>query len=115
VILKSITNAMVISTFVGAVVFVIVYLRRNWHSSAVGLNLMMFGLVIAIESGLGVATLIWGTDWANRDLVRIISWALVAGTMWWRVALLFTTGRPRPRHRETPPAVPPGERDSTLD
>lgn len=98
--LKLLTSAMVIATFLGAVVFVLVYLRRNWHSSAVGLNLMAFGVVIAIESGLAVSTLIWGTQWANRDIIRVASWALISATMWWRVVLLFTTRPPRAAPRE---------------
>lgn len=97
--LRTLTSAMVIATFLGALVFVLVYLRRNWHSSAVGLNLMAFGVVIAIESGLAASTLIFGTEWANRDIIRVISWALISATMWWRVVLLFTTRSPR-----TPPA-----------
>jgi hypothetical protein len=107
-ILKYLTNGMVYATFIGAVAFTVVYLRRNWHASAVGLNLMAFGLVIAIESGLAVVSLIWGQTWTNRDIVRVIAWALIAGTMWWRVALLFTTGKaPRTPGPSTPPPVEP--------
>jgi hypothetical protein len=95
--LKLLADGMVYATFVGAVLFVAVYLRRNWRSSAVGRNVMIFMVVIALVSGLAVSTLIFGREWPLRDLIRAVAWGMVAGVIWWRNALLLRTPRPAPR------------------
>jgi hypothetical protein len=85
---RYVADAMMVTTFVAAISFVAIYLRRNWRSSQVGWNLMAFGVVLVIETGLALSTLIFGRDWAARELVRAIAWALIGGVMWWRVVLV---------------------------
>ncbi len=111
---KFLADAMVWATFAGAVLFVAVYLRRNWRSSAVGRNVMIFMVVIALVSGLAVSSLVFGREWPLRDLIRAIAWGMVAGVIWWRNALLLRTPRHVPHPGpvddqpigERPPAVP---------
>lgn len=82
---------LVVVTFLGALTFIGVYLRRHWRTP-VGVNLMALAVVMVIETGLAIAALIFGTNWPFRDEIRAGAWALVAYVLWWRVGLLFTVG-----------------------
>lgn len=84
-------GVLVIATFLGALTFVAVYLRRHWRTP-VGYNLMALAVVLLIETALGIAAIIWGVNWPARDQIRIGAWALVAWVIWWRVGLLFAAG-----------------------
>lgn len=92
--IRMVANLFMVETFLAAAAFCAVYMRRNWQRTAVGWNLMAFGVVLLIETGLAVSTLFLGVQWPYRDWVRAFAWALVGGVMTWRVALLFTTHPP---------------------
>jgi hypothetical protein len=92
--MRYIADAMMVMTFLAAISFVAIYLRRNWRSSQVGWNLMAFGVVLVIETGLALSTLVFGRDWAAGELVRAIAWALIGGVMWWRVVLVARPSAP---------------------
>jgi predicted TIM-barrel fold metal-dependent hydrolase len=86
------TNAAVIVTALGALVFVVSYAWRSqgaWRHSNVGLNVMALMAVILVVSALAVAAIVWGTDWPYRDLVRFVAWSLIAACVWWRVVILY--------------------------
>jgi hypothetical protein len=85
-------NAAIIATFTGALVFVASYAWRTrgaWRSTAVGRNVMAMMSVILIVSALGVAAIIWGTNWPHRNTIRFVAWSLVAAVVWWRVVILW--------------------------
>lgn len=93
--MRVLANLMVWATFAGALVFVAVYLGRNWKTTAVGRNVMVFMFVIMIVSGLAVSSLVFGRDWPYRDLIRALAWGMVAAVIWWRNLLLIGTPRRR--------------------
>jgi predicted TIM-barrel fold metal-dependent hydrolase len=91
-------NAAIIATFAGALVFVASYAWRTrgaWWGTAVGRNVMALMSVILIVSALAVASIIWGTDWPHRNVIRFVAWSLVAVCVWWRVVILW-----RIQHRQ---------------
>lgn len=86
------TNAAIILTALGALVFVVAYAattRGAWRRSAVGTNVMAFMAAVLVVSSLAVAGIVWGTDWPLRNLIRTAAWALIAACIWWRVVILF--------------------------
>jgi hypothetical protein len=86
------TDAAIVITALGALVFVISYAvttRGAWKDSAVGLNIMSFMASVLVVSVLAVAGVIWGTDWPLRNLIRTLAWGLIAACIWWRVVILF--------------------------
>jgi hypothetical protein len=92
------TDAAVIFTALGALVFVVSYAwqtRGAWRDSIMGKHVMTFMAAILLVCLLAVAGVIWGTDWPYRNAIRAGAWALVGGCIWWRVVLLF-----RVQHRE---------------
>jgi hypothetical protein len=92
------TNAAVIATMLGSLVFVAAYSWRTrgaWRDSAVGQNVMTFMASVLVVSSLAVASIIWGTDWPHRNLIRTLAWGLIAACIWWRVVILF-----RIQHRD---------------
>lgn len=94
--MKALADAMIYATFAGAVVFVIAYARRHWRTSGIGINLMLLGVVVAIESGLALSVVVFGVDWPHREAVRAVAWFLVAFTLWHRVILVLRIPRPHP-------------------
>lgn len=85
-------DAAIIVTALGALVFVASYAwttRGSWRHSSVGLNVMALMAVILIVSALAVSSIIWGTNWPHRDLIRFVAWGLVAACIWWRVVILY--------------------------
>jgi membrane-associated phospholipid phosphatase len=93
---RALANGMTYATFMGAIVFVTVYARRHWRTSGIGINLMLLGVVVAIESGLALSTVVFGVHWPHRDAVRAFAWFLVAFTLWHRVLLVLRMPRARP-------------------
>lgn len=96
--MKTVADLMVCATFLGAVVFVTVYVRRQWRTTGIGINLMALGVVIIIESGLALLAVAFGVHWPYRDLIRAIAWFLITAVMWHRVILILRIpdpGRPR--------------------
>lgn len=92
--MKAFADMMVYATFIGAVVFVVVYARRHWLTSGIGINLMLLGVVVAIESGLALSVLVFGVNWPHRELVRGVAWLLIAATLWHRVYLVLRMPNP---------------------
>lgn len=92
--MNHVADAMVWTTFAGALVFVSAYARRHWRASGIGINLMALGIVIIIESGLALSTLMFGVHWPHRDAVRAFAWLLVAAVLWHRVALVLRVPDP---------------------
>lgn len=93
------TNAAVIATAVGALVFVVSYAvltRGAWRSTVVGKNVMTLMVVITVVSALAVSAIVFGTDWPHRDLIRTAAWGAVAASVWWRVVILFRVQRGDP-------------------
>jgi hypothetical protein len=86
------TDAAIVITALGALVFVISYAwttRGAWRRSPVGLNVMAFMTAVLVVSTLALAGVIWGTDWPFRNLIRTAAWGLIAACIWWRVVILF--------------------------
>lgn len=95
------TDAAVILTTLGALVFVVAYgwkTRGGWRDSLMGKHVMAFMAAILTVCLLAVAGVVWGTDWPHRNAIRTAAWALIGGCIWWRVALLF-----RVQHRDEQP------------
>lgn len=97
--LKAMSITLVIVTFVGACAFCAVYARRHWRTP-IGWNIMAMAVVIAIETGLAIVALLFGADWPARDLIRALAWTLIAGVLWWRVALVAWPPPPPLQHDE---------------
>jgi hypothetical protein len=90
------SDAAVILTFLGALVFVVAYAlltQGAWRANQVGANVMVFMFAITLVSALGVITIFFGTQWPHRDLVRTVCWSLIGGCIWWRVYILFKVQR----------------------
>lgn len=102
--IRAVPTVLIVVTFFGALTFCGVYLRRHWRTP-VGYNLMALGVVMLIETSLGILGILFGSNWPGRDYIRAGAWALVAFVLWWRVGLLYTLGLGRP---VTVPAVPDG-------
>lgn len=93
------SDAAVIATATGAVVFIACYAwttRGAWLGSSVGRNVMSLMSAIAVVSFLAVAAIIWGTDWPHREVVRTVAWLSLAVPIWWRVIILFRVQRRSP-------------------
>ena len=83
-------NTAVIVAAAGALVFVAAYGRFvPWRSTIVGRHVMTFMAVILTVSSLAVASIIFGTDWPYRNLIRFLCWASVACVIWSQVVLLI--------------------------
>jgi len=92
------SSAAIIFTALAALAFVISYAwttRGAWRDSVVGLNVMAFMASILVVSLLGVAAVVFGTNWPFRDVVRTGAWALIGTIIWWRVIILY-----RVQHRD---------------
>lgn len=89
-------SAAIILTAIGALVFVVSYVRLThgaWRRSAVGQNVMALTAVILVVSLLAVSAIVLGVDWPYRNAIRAGAWYAVAAVVWWRVALLFRAQR----------------------
>jgi hypothetical protein len=86
------SNAAVMATFLGCLVFVIAYAwstRGRWRTTIMGKHIMIFMVVILTVTSLAVMSIIFGTVWPHRDLIRTLAWGSIATVIWWRVLLLF--------------------------
>lgn len=86
------TNAAIIATFAGALVFVVSYAwstRGGWRRTVMGKHVMTFMSAILAVSMLAVAGVVWGTDWPYRDAIRTAAWGSIAAVIWHRVWLLY--------------------------
>jgi predicted TIM-barrel fold metal-dependent hydrolase len=86
------SNAAVILTAAGALVFVLAYAvttRGAWRRSMVGVNVMTLMAAITIVSALAVAGIVWGSNWPHRDVIRTAAWGSIGACIWWRVLILF--------------------------
>lgn len=86
------TNAAIIATALGALVFVCSYAWRTrgaWRDSVVGMNVMAFMASVLVVSALAVVAIVFGTDWPGRELVRGAAWSLIGACIWWRVVILY--------------------------
>lgn len=94
------TTVLVCSAALGALTFIVRYLWTTWFDSAMGWHSMVFMLVILLLTSLAVVREVFGADWTGRETVRLISYLLINGVIWWRVWLLFSAqhrGRRRAR------------------
>jgi hypothetical protein len=94
------TDAAIVATALGALVFVISYAvttRGAWRSSIVGWNVMAFMTVVLLVSTLAVVAIFFGTNWPFREAIRSVAWTMVAAVIWWRVAILYRAQHPPPR------------------
>lgn len=98
--IADVSRALVVLTFLSAIAFCAVYVRRHWRTP-IGYNLMALAAVMVVETGLAILGLAFGANWPGRDYIRAFCWALIAYVLIWRVALLFAvnTGQPRGRQR----------------
>lgn len=90
-------NAAVVATALGALVFVVLYAwttRGAWRTTPMGKHVMTFTAVIFAVSSLAVASIVWGTDWPYRNVIRTVAWSAVAFCLWWRVLLLYRVQHP---------------------
>ncbi|MFI5898556.1 hypothetical protein ACIA5D_51735, partial [Actinoplanes sp. NPDC051513] len=70
-------NAAIIATAAGALVFVTGYAWRTrgaWRDSPVGRNVMALMTVILVVSALAVTSIVWGTEWPHRNVIRFVAW-----------------------------------------
>jgi hypothetical protein len=86
--IDDVTNVLVVAAFVGALAFVLRYLRTRWFASSMGVHVMTFMTVLMLILGLAAATTFWGEFW-NRDLLRLIDYSLINAILWWRTLILF--------------------------
>jgi hypothetical protein len=89
-------NAVVVATWLGALVFVCSYAwstRGAWRDSGVGRNVMGLMAAITVVSALAVAAIIFGTDWPHRDVIRFAAWASIGFFVWGRVFILLRMRR----------------------
>lgn len=86
--LNDVTDVLVIAAFVGALLFVLRYLRTRWFSTPMGRHVMGFMVGLALILGLAAATTLWG-EFANRNVIRFLTYAVINGIVWWRVGMLF--------------------------
>lgn len=94
------SNAAVILTALGALVFVIVYaVTTRWWSSAMGKHVMTFMAAILVVTMLAVISIFFGVNWPHRAAIRTGAWGSIAACLWWRVIILFQAQRLSRRDR----------------
>jgi hypothetical protein len=86
--MRLVTNVLIFAAWFSALVFVARYSRVKWFKTPMGIHMMVFGMVLLLLFSLASSTAIWG-EWANRDVARLVSFALINVVMWWRNVLLF--------------------------
>lgn len=88
--MNNVVSALIISNFLAAAIFVVSYHRKaNWRAHVTGRHMMSFMVVVTSAFGLGVLTIIFGSDYVGRDYVRAAVQAAITFVLWWRVALLY--------------------------
>lgn len=90
---RQLGNALLTAGCLGALVFVILYLRSPWWKSPTGRNVMAMMGLIALLLGLAALPALFGVQYPFRDWVRAASFLLVAVVVWWRVVLLWRAQR----------------------
>lgn len=90
---RAIGDVLLVSGFLGALVFVVVYLRSPWWTTAHGRNVMAMMAVIMILLGLATATAVFGLQYPARDVIRVIGFGALSAVVWWRVVILIRTQR----------------------
>lgn len=93
--IRAVGDVLLASGFLGAAVFVAVYLRSPWWRSAHGRNVMAMMAVIMILLGLATATALFGFRYPARDVIRLVAFAALSAVVWWRVVILVRTQRGR--------------------
>lgn len=92
---------LIVISFVGAAVFLLLYLRvSQWRATALGRHTMWLSVLLATLTGLGVIS-IFAPDLPGRAYIRLGSWTLLAVVLWQRVWLLLKAFQEGPagRHR----------------
>lgn len=92
-------NASLAGACLGAVVFVVLYLRSPWWKSPTGRNIMAMMALIAVLLGLAVMSAVFGLRYPAREWVRAASFLLVAIVVWQRAWLLYRVQREDRRQR----------------
>lgn len=104
-------GAAIISTWLGALVFVVAYANlAPWKSTPMGKHVMTFMAVILAVTSLAVISVFFGNEWPYRSQIRMVCWGAVAAVIWMRIWLLIQAQRGRDiSHPQSPPeTVPPG-------
>jgi len=90
-----IINVLASLTGLGALTFVLLFVREPWWRSWFGRSLMTMAVSILIFSGMALLSIRLGQDYPGRDALRLAGYLLLAGSMWSRVYVLW-----RVRHDE---------------
>lgn len=77
------TKALIVGSWLGALLFVVRYARVRWRATPAGVNVMAFMAVIALVLSLAVLA-IWWPDMPGRPWLRLVSWAGIAAVIWHR-------------------------------
>lgn len=94
-------GALIVISFVGAALFLALYLRvSQWRVTALGRHTMWLSVLLATLTGLGVIS-IFAPELPGRAYIRLGSWAFLAAVLWQRVWLLLKAFQEGPagRHR----------------
>jgi hypothetical protein len=86
-------NAVLILAALPALLFVILYgTRSRWEDTALGRQTMAMTLVIALVLGLSIVRAYIGeSNWFY--ILRLIVFAMIVPTLWWRLFLLVKAQR----------------------
>ena len=77
-------------TTVSVLVFVITYgFGAPWWRTPIGRNIFALAIAHLMIFGLVSFNLIWGLDWAGRQIVRFLIFASVASIMAWRTVIFL--------------------------
>lgn len=75
--------------------FPVVYAFRPWRESLIGRALMTKAIGLAVMIDVGLLTLILGTDYPLRAVVRVVAFSLVVIGIWFQFIAMAKAGPPR--------------------
>ena len=84
-IVQTITAALNVAAFLGALTFMLMFRRVGWHRSAIGRHCMFFFFVCTVLLGLRLVVLVVGRDYWGHEWVSLGSYGLLAWAMWGQV------------------------------
>ena len=79
--------------------FPVVYAFRPWRDSLIGRALMAMAIGLGVMIDVGLMTLILGSDYPGRGVVRVVAFTLVVSGIWFQFLAMAKATGPRRQER----------------
>lgn len=94
ILFQTVANGLLILTFLLAAAYAIVYhFTARWWESEFGRSLMSLKIAIAVVTGLALPRILFDSDQAWYQALRVIVFVAVPLTLAWRLAVLIKIQR----------------------